>query len=178
MSQFVLPKLDYEMDALAPAISKETLEFHYGKHHQTYINNLNSLIKGTMYEAESLREIIKTSQGPIFNNAAQTYNHAFYWKCLTPNGGGQPTGALLEAIVKQWGSFEGFVADFSAKAANNFGSGWTWLVKRLDGQLLFDFQRRHTSDGTFEALDGYRRLGTRLLHRLSQRSRRIHPGLL
>ena len=135
MSQFVLPKLDYEMDALAPAISKETLEFHYGKHHQTYINNLNSLIKGTMYEAESLREIIKTSQGPIFNNAAQTYNHAFYWKCLTPNGGGQPTGALLEAIVKQWGSFEGFVADFSAKAANNFGSGWTWLVKRLDGQL-------------------------------------------
>ena len=90
MSQFVLPKLDYEMDALAPAISKETLEFHYGKHHQTYINNLNSLIKGTMYEAESLREIIKTSQGPIFNNAAQTYNHAFYWKCLTPNGGGQP----------------------------------------------------------------------------------------
>ena len=89
MSQFVLPKLDYEMDALAPAISKETLEFHYGKHHQTYINNLNSLIKGTMYEAESLREIIKTSQGPIFNNAAQTYNHAFYWKCLTPNGGGQ-----------------------------------------------------------------------------------------
>lgn len=135
MSQFVLPKLDYEMDALAPAISKETLEYHYGKHHQTYITNLNNLIKGTMYEAESLREIIKTSQGPIFNNAAQSYNHAFYWKCLSPNGGGEPTGALMDAIVKQWGSYEGFVADFSAKAANNFGSGWTWLVKRLDGQL-------------------------------------------
>ena len=136
MSQFVLPKLDYEMDALAPAISKETLEFHYGKHHQTYINNLNSLIKGTMYEAESLREIIKTSQGPIFNNAAQTYNHAFYWKCLTPNGGGQPTGALLEAIVKQWGSFEGFVVHPQGRVPLHcgglLGQGSQQLRFRLD----------------------------------------------
>ena len=106
MSQFVLPKLDYEMDALAPAISKETLEYHYGKHHQTYITNLNNLIKGTMYEAESLREIIKTSQGPIFNNAAQSYNHAFYWKCLSPNGGGEPTGALMDAILAENASRE------------------------------------------------------------------------
>ena len=135
MSQFVLPKLDYAMDAFEPTLSKETFEYHYGKHHQTYITTLNTLIKGTSYEAESLREIIKTSQGAIFNNAAQSYNHAFYWKCLTPNGGGAPKGELLAAIEKQWGTFEGFVADFSAKAVANFGSGWTWLVKRLDGEL-------------------------------------------
>lgn len=135
MSQFVLPKLDYAMDAFEPTLSKETFEYHYGKHHQTYITTLNTLIKGTPYEAESLREIIKTSQGAIFNNAAQSYNHAFYWKCLTPNGGGAPKGELLAAIEKQWGTFEGFVADFSAKAVANFGSGWTWLVKRLDGEL-------------------------------------------
>lgn len=135
MSQFVLPKLDFELDALAPAMSKETLEYHYGKHHQTYITNLNNLIQGTQYEAESLREIIKTSQGAIFNNAAQVYNHAFFWKCLSPNGGGEPTGPLLDAIVKKWGSFDGFKEQFSATAAANFGSGWTWLVKRLDGEL-------------------------------------------
>lgn len=135
MSQFVLPKLDFAMDALAPVMSAETLEYHYGKHHQSYITNLNNLIKGTMFEAESLREIIKTSQGAIFNNASQAYNHAFFWKCLTPNGGGQPTGALLDAIVAKWGSFDGFKEQFIAMAASNFGSGWTWLVKRLDGEL-------------------------------------------
>ena len=132
MSQFVLPKLDYEMDALAPAISKETLEYHYGKHHQTYITNLNNLIKGTMYEAESLREIIKTSQGPIFNNAAQSYNHAFYWKCLSPNGGGEPTGALMDAIVKQWGSYEGFVAgQLEIYSTSNAGTPLTEHLKPL-----------------------------------------------
>lgn len=135
MSQFVLPKLDYALDALAPYMSEETMQYHYGKHHQTYITNLNNLIKGTQYEGESLREIIKTSQGGIFNNASQTYNHAFFWKCMKPNGGGVPTGELLDAIVKQWGSFEGFVEQFSAQAAANFGSGWTWLVKKLDGEL-------------------------------------------
>ena len=135
MSQFVLPKLKYELNALAPVLSEEAMQYHYGKHHQTYINNLNNLIKGTQYEAESLREIIKTSQGPIFNNAAQVYNHAFFWQCLTPNGGGAPTGDLLAAIEKKWGSFDGFKERFSAEAAANFGSGWTWLVKRLDGEL-------------------------------------------
>lgn len=135
MSQFVLPKLEYAMDALAPAMSQETLQYHYGKHHQNYINTLNTLIQGTQYEAETLREIIKTSQGAIFNNASQSYNHAFFWKCLSPNGGGAPTGVLLEAIVKKWGSFEGFREQFSAMAASNFGSGWTWLVKKLDGEL-------------------------------------------
>ncbi|MDO4936836.1 MAG: Fe-Mn family superoxide dismutase [Sutterellaceae bacterium] len=135
MSQFVLPKLEFAMDALAPVMSEETLQFHYGKHHQSYITNLNNLIKGTMYEAESLREIIKTSQGAIFNNASQSYNHAFFWKCLSPNGGGVPTGGLLDEIVKKWGSFDGFKEQYIAMAASNFGSGWTWLVKRLDGEL-------------------------------------------
>ena len=135
MSQFVLPKLKYELNALAPVLSEEAMQYHYGKHHQTYINNLNNLIKGTQYEAESLREIIKTSQGPIFNNAAQVYNHAFFWQCLTPSRGGRPQGALLEAIEKTWGSFEAFVEAFSSAAAGNFGSGWTWLVKKADGSL-------------------------------------------
>ena len=135
MSHFVLPKLEYELDALAPALSREAMEYHYGKHHQTYVTNLNNLIAGTQYEAESLREIIKTSQGAIFNNASQAYNHAFFWKCLTPNGGGEPTGELMDAIVKKWGSFDGFKEQFSAMAASNFGSGWTWLVKKLDGEL-------------------------------------------
>ena len=135
MSQFVLPKLDYELNALAPVLSEEAMQYHYGKHHQTYINTLNTLIKGSQFEAESLREIIKTSQGAIFNNAAQAYNHAFFWKCLTPNGGGAPTGELLEAIEKKWGTFDGFREAFTAAAVGNFGSGWTWLVKRLDGEL-------------------------------------------
>ena len=108
MSDFVLPALPYDLDALAPAMSRETLEYHWGKHHQTYVNNLNALIKGTEFEGKPLREIIKNSQGGIFNNAAQTYNHAYFWKCLTPNGGGEPTGALAEAINAKWGSFAAF----------------------------------------------------------------------
>lgn len=135
MSRFVLPKLGYALDALAPAMSEETLQYHYGKHHQTYINNLNNLILGTEFVTESLREIVKTSTGPIFANAAQAYNHAFFWKCLTPNGGGVPAGALAEAIEKKWGTYEAFVQKFTAAAAGNFGSGWTWLVKKLDGEL-------------------------------------------
>lgn len=135
MSQFALPKLPFAMDALAPVMSEETLQYHYGKHHQSYITNLNKLIQGTYYEAQSLREIVKTGQGAIFNNASQAYNHAFFWRCVSPNGGGEPTGALLEAIVRKWGSFDGFKEQFISMAASNFGSGWTWLVRRLDGDL-------------------------------------------
>jgi Fe-Mn family superoxide dismutase len=135
MSEFVLPKLDYALDALAPAMSEETMQFHYGKHHQTYINNLNALIKGTEYEGKTLKEIILTSSGGVFNNAAQVFNHSFFWKCLTPGGGGQPSGDLLAAIEATWGSFAAFKDAFSQAAAGNFGSGWTWLVKDAEGQL-------------------------------------------
>lgn len=130
-----LPELPYALDALAPHISKETLEFHYGKHHQTYITNLNNLIKGTEFENSSLEEIVKKSSGGIFNNAAQVWNHTFYWFSLAPKAGGTPTGALLDAINKKWGSFEEFKKAFNTCAAGTFGSGWAWLVKNQDGSL-------------------------------------------
>ena len=130
-----LPELPYALDALAPTISKETLEFHYGKHHQTYVTNLNNLIKGTEFENASLEEIVKKSSGGIFNNAAQVWNHTFYWFGLSPNGGGEPTGALAEAINAKWGSFDEFKKAFNAMAAGTFGSGWAWLVKAADGSL-------------------------------------------
>ena len=130
-----LPELPYALDALAPTISKETLEFHYGKHHQTYVTNLNNLIKGTEFENASLEEIVKKSSGGIFNNAAQVWNHTFYWFGLSPNGGGEPTGALAEAITAKWGSFDEFKKAFNAVAAGTFGSGWAWLVKAADGSL-------------------------------------------
>ena len=132
---FELPALPYAKDALAPYISKETIEYHYGKHHQTYVNNLNKLIPGTEYEGKSLEEIILASQGGIFNNAAQIWNHSFYWNCLTPKSNKKPTGELLEAIDKAFGSFEAFKAAFSEKAATTFGSGWAWLVKDESGAL-------------------------------------------
>ena len=132
---FELPALPYDRDALEPHISKETLDFHYGKHHNTYVVKLNGLIEGTELESKSLEEIIKTSEGGIFNNAAQVWNHTFYWNCLSPNGGGQPSGALAEAINRAFGSFEDFVAKFTDSAVNNFGSGWTWLVKNADGSV-------------------------------------------
>ncbi|MFT3804832.1 MAG: superoxide dismutase [Fe] [Burkholderiaceae bacterium] len=128
-----LPPLPYAMDALAPRISKETLEYHYGKHHQAYVTNLNNLIKGTEFESMSLEDIIKKSSGGIFNNAAQIWNHTFYWNSLSPNGGGQPGGALAAAIDKKWGSFDAFKDTFTKSAIGNFGSGWTWLVKTADG---------------------------------------------
>ncbi|MFT4103787.1 MAG: superoxide dismutase [Fe] [Burkholderiaceae bacterium] len=128
-----LPPLPYAMDALAPRISKETLEYHYGKHHQTYVTNLNNLIKGTEFESMSLEDIIKKSSGGIFNNAAQVWNHTFYWNSLSPNGGGQPGGALAAAIDEKWGSFDAFKEAFTKSATGNFGSGWTWLVKTADG---------------------------------------------
>lgn len=130
-----LPELPYALDALAPHISRETLEFHYGKHHQTYITNLNNLIKGTEFEQASLEEIIKKSSGGIFNNAAQVWNHTFYWFGLTPNASGVPAGALAEAINAKWGSFDEFKKAFSQTAVGTFGSGWAWLVKAADGSL-------------------------------------------
>lgn len=132
---FELPALPYEKNALEPHISAETLEYHYGKHHNTYVVNLNNLIKGTEFEGKSLEEIIKTSTGGIFNNAAQVWNHTFYWHCLSPKGGNAPTGAVAVAINKAFGSFEAFKEELTKSAVGNFGSGWTWLVKKADGSL-------------------------------------------
>ena len=130
-----LPELPYALDALAPHISKETLEFHYGKHHQTYITNLNGLIKGTEFENMSLEDIVKKSSGGMFNNAAQVWNHTFYWMGLSPKGGGEPKGALADAINKKWGSFAKFKEEFTKVAVGTFGSGWGWLVKKSDGSV-------------------------------------------
>ncbi|MBP8197081.1 MAG: superoxide dismutase [Fe] [Chromatiaceae bacterium] len=130
-----LPALPYALDALAPTLSQETLEYHYGKHHQTYVTNLNNLIPGTEFEALSLEDIILKSSGGVFNNAAQVWNHSFYWNCLSPTGGGAPTGALAAAIDAKFGSFEEFKKQFNQSGATNFGSGWTWLVKNADGSL-------------------------------------------
>ncbi len=132
---FELPPLPYAKDALAPHISEETLEFHYGKHHNTYVVKLNGLVEGTDDASKSLEEIVKSSSGGIFNNAAQVWNHTFYWNCLSPNGGGEPTGALADAINAKWDSFANFKEVFTNSAINNFGSGWTWLVKKADGTL-------------------------------------------
>ena len=130
-----LPSLPYPRDALQPHISAETIDYHYGKHHQAYVTNLNNLIKGTEFENMSLEDIIKKSSGGIFNNAAQVWNHTFYWRCLKPNGGGEPAGALAEAIKAKWGSIAGFKEEFSKTAVTTFGSGWAWLVKNADGSL-------------------------------------------
>ncbi|MCB1829505.1 MAG: superoxide dismutase [Fe] [Chromatiaceae bacterium] len=130
-----LPDLPYPKNALEPTISQETLEFHHDKHHQTYVTNLNNLIPGTEFENASLEEIVKRSSGGIFNNAAQVWNHTFYWNCLSPNGGGAPSGELGAAIDKAFGSFDDFKKAFSTSAATNFGSGWTWLVKNSSGAV-------------------------------------------
>ena len=130
-----LPALPYAKNALEPHISAETLEYHYGKHHQTYVTNLNNLIPGTEFEKLSLEEIVKKSSGGIFNNAAQIWNHTFYWNSLSPNGGGAPAGALAEAIDRAFGSFEKFKEEFTKCAVTTFGSGWAWLVKNADGSL-------------------------------------------
>jgi superoxide dismutase, Fe-Mn family len=133
--EHTLPALPYAMDALVPHISKETLEFHYGKHHQTYATNLNNLIKGTEFESASLEDIIKKSSGGVFNNSAQIWNHTFYWNSLAPNAGGEPAGALATAINAKWGNFAAFKEAFNKMATGNFGSSWTWLVKKADGTL-------------------------------------------
>ncbi len=132
---FTLPELPFPMDGLEPYISKHTLEYHYGKHHQAYVNNLNNLVPGTAFENASLEEIIGKAEGGIFNNAAQVWNHTFYWNCLSPDGGGEPTGQLAENIDEFFGSLEGFKEQFSKAAATLFGSGWAWLVKDAYGNL-------------------------------------------
>lgn len=132
---FELPALPYAKNALAPHISEETLEFHYGKHHQTYVTNLNNMVPGTEFEGKTLEEIIMASSGGVFNNAAQVWNHTFYWNCLSPNGGGEPTGALADAINAKFGSFAAFKEEFTKCSVTTFGSGWGWLVKNANGEL-------------------------------------------
>ncbi len=131
-----LPKLPYALNALEPYISQRTLEFHYGKHHQAYVTNLNKLIVGTEYENSSLEAIIRKATGGIFNNGAQVWNHTFYWNCMKPKSGPEPTGKLADAVVKNFGSFADFKEKFSTAAATLFGSGWAWLVKKPDGSLV------------------------------------------
>ena len=133
--EHTLPPLPFAKNALAPHMSEETLEFHYGKHHQTYVTNLNNLIKGTEFESLSLEEIVKKSSGGVFNNSAQVWNHTFFWNSLSPKGGGAPTGALADAINAKYGSFDKFKEEFAKVAAGTFGSGWTWLVKKTDGTV-------------------------------------------
>jgi Fe-Mn family superoxide dismutase len=132
---FSLPPLPYDKTALAPHISAETLDFHYGKHHQAYVTNLNKLVEGKPEATKSLEDVILSSEGPVFNNAAQVYNHTFYWSSMKPNGGGQPTGDLADAIKRDFGSFEKFGEEFSNAAATQFGSGWAWLVLGKDKKL-------------------------------------------
>ncbi len=129
-----LPPLPYARDALAPHISAETIDFHYGKHHQAYVNNLNGLIKGTEFESASLEDIVRRSSGPLFNNAAQVWNHTFYWEGLSPQGG-QPAGRLAAALDEAFGSFDEFRTAFNKVAMGTFGSGWAWLVQKPDGKL-------------------------------------------
>ncbi len=130
-----LPALPYARDALAPHISAETIDFHYGKHHQTYVTNLNNQIKDTEFADAALEEIIRKSSGGVFNNAAQVWNHTFYWNCLSPRGGGEPAGKLADAIKTGFGSFAQFKEEFTKVAIGTFGSGWAWLVQRADGSL-------------------------------------------
>ena len=133
--EHTLPPLPFEKNALAPHMSEETFEYHYGKHHQAYVTNLNNLIKGTEFENASLEDIVKKSSGGIYNNSAQIWNHTFFWNCLSPNGGGEPSGALADAIKAKWGSYDEFKKAFQTSAVGNFGSGWTWLVKKADGSV-------------------------------------------
>ena len=130
-----LPPLPYAPDALAPHISKETFEYHYCKHHQAYVTNLNNLIKGTEFENMGLEDVVRKSSAGVFNNAAQVWNHTFFWNSMKPGGGGKPSGALAAAIDKKWGSFDAFKEAFTKSAVGNFGSGWTWLVKKPDGSV-------------------------------------------
>jgi Fe-Mn family superoxide dismutase len=174
-----LPALPYARDALAPHISAETIEYHYGKHHQTYVTNLNNQIAGTEFEGKDLETIIKTSSGGMFNNAAQVWNHTFYWHCLKPNGGGAPTGKLADAINAAFGSFEAFKEKFTQTALTTFGSGWAWLVQRPDGSLALV----STSNAATPLRRGprpadLRRVGARLLRRLPQCPPEVRRGFL
>lgn len=153
---FELPKLPYADDALEPHISKKTIEFHYGKHHQAYVNKLNGLVKDTAFADASLEEIIKNANGGIFNNGAQVWNHTFYWNCMSPDGGGEPGGKLLEAINKSFGSYENFREKFMDAATTLFGSGWAWLVKNAEDEL----EIIQTSNAANPMRDGYTPLMT------------------
>lgn len=133
-----LPELPYARNALAPHISAETIEYHYGKHHATYVANLNKLVAATEFAELSLEDIVKKASGGIFNNAAQVWNHSFYWNCLSPKGGGEPSGALADAIAKNFTSFAGFKEKMTNAAITQFGSGWAWLVKNPDGSLAIE----------------------------------------
>jgi Fe-Mn family superoxide dismutase len=134
-----LPELPYPQNALSPHISAETIQYHYGKHHAAYVGNLNKLIVGTEFESMPLEEIVKKAPlGPVFNNAAQVWNHTFYWNCLSPQGGGEPAGALADAIAKDFGSFVQFKEKFAAAATGQFGSGWAWLVRNPDRSLSIE----------------------------------------
>jgi Fe-Mn family superoxide dismutase len=133
--EHTLPPLPYAHDALEPHMSRETLEYHHDKHHNAYVVNLNNLQKGTEFESMALEEIVKKSSGGVYNNAAQIWNHTFFWSCMKPNGGGEPAGALADAIKAKWGSFAAFKEAFTKSAVGNFGSGWTWLVKKADGSV-------------------------------------------
>ncbi len=142
---FKLPELPFAPDSFGDIFSAETFEYHHGKHHQTYVNNLNNLIKGTEFESMDLESIIKKSQGGLFNNAAQHFNHSFFWSCMSPNGGGTPTGAILAEIENSFGTFDTFKEKFSAAATTLFGSGWAWLVKNAEGKLEIV---QHSNAGT------------------------------
>lgn len=133
--KFELPELPFAKDALAPHISEETFDYHHGKHHKKYVDTTNKLIDGTEYADMELENIIKKADGTLFNNAAQTWNHTFFWNCLSPNSGGTPKGKIADAIEKSFGSFDKFKDEFSTKAAKLFGSGWAWLVQNDDGSL-------------------------------------------
>lgn len=153
---FTLPPLPYAKDALAPTISAETIDYHYGKHHQAYVTKLNAAIDGTDNANKSLVDIIKSASGGLFNNAAQVWNHTFYWRGLSPNGGGEPAGDLADAMTASFGSFDDFKNQFEASAAGNFGSGWTWLVKSSDGSLAIV----NTDDAENPLTDGHTPLWT------------------
>ena len=132
---YTLPALPYATDALVPHISPETFEYHYGKHHQAYVTNLNNLVVGTEFDGLALEDVVKKASGPVFNNAAQVWNHTFFWSSMKPAGGGEPSGALAAAITAKWGSYAAFKEAFTKSAVGNFGSGWTWLVKKADGSV-------------------------------------------
>ena len=154
--EHLLPKLPYANDAMAPNISAETIEYHYGKHHKTYVDNINRLIQGTEFANLSLEDIIRKASGGIFNNAAQVWNHSFYWNCLSSKGGGEPTGQVAAAIVKNFGSFKDFQKKFTNAAVTHLGSGWAWLVKNTDGSLAIET----TSNASTPLKDGKKALLT------------------
>ncbi len=152
---FTLPALPFSNDALSPHMSSETFEYHHGKHHKTYVDKLNGLVQGTAWEGKSLDDIVRQSEGGVFNNGAQHWNHSFFWNCLSPEGGGKPSGALAAAIDAQWGSFDKFQAEFTDKAVTLFGSGWAWLVKSGSGLAIVQ-----TSNAGNPLRDGHRPLLT------------------